>query len=138
MTDSSGNSIDESRFEISWSVLSFELAELNVMETDGKARVHVKKTGNLKQFSTVTCRTVSGSAKSNRDVKSFDYVQTLVRLEFNEDESYKACDVMIQRDREVEPIESFYVILEDPKYSMIGSRQKIQVNILDKVEGLSD
>lgn len=132
--DSNGNYINDNRFEISWSVLSFELAELNVMETDGKARVHVKKTGNLKQFSMVTCRTVSGSAKSNRDVKSFDYVQTMVRLEFNEDESYKACDVMIQRDHEVEAIESFYVILEDSKYSMVGSRQKIKVNILDKAD----
>lgn len=133
--DSHGNLVSESRFDITWSVLSFELAELNVMETDGKARVHIKKTGNLKQFSMVTCKTFSDTAKSNREVKSFDYVQTLVRLEFNEDESYKACDVMVQRDLEIEPIESFYVMLEDAKYSIIGSKQRIKVNILDKVKG---
>ena len=83
----------------------------------------------------ITCKTYSETAKSNRDAKNFDYVQTLVRLEFNEDESYKACDVMIQRDMEVEPIESYYVMLEDAKYSIIGSKNKIKVNILDRIKG---
>ena len=105
------------------------------MESEGKVRVHVTKTGNLKQFSMVTCKTYSDTAKSNREGKQFDYVQTLVRLEFNEDESYKACDVMIQRDMEIEPIESCYVVLEDAKYSMIGTRHKVKVNILDKIKG---
>jgi hypothetical protein len=133
--DSRGNVVRGGRFEISWSVVGFEVGELNVMETEGKARVHVKKIGNLKQFSMVTCRTVSETAVSNGEAKEFDYVQTEVRLEFNEDESYKACDVMVQRDGTVEAIESFYVVLEDAKYSVIGARQRIKVNILDKVQG---
>ena len=135
--DSHGNVVRKNRFDISWSMLSFELSELSVMETDGKARVHIKKTGNLKQFSMITCKTYSETAKSNRDAKNFDYVQTLVRLEFNEDESYKACDIMIQRDMEVEPIESFFVMLDDAKYSIIGSKNKIKVNILDRIKGKS-
>ncbi len=136
--DSRGNVARGGRFEISWSVVGFEVGELNVMETEGKARVHVKKMGNLKQFSMVTCRTVSETAVSNGEAKEFDYVQTEVRLEFNEDESYKACDVMVQRDGTVEGIESFYVVLEDAKYSVIGARQRIKVNILDKVQGKRD
>ena len=135
VVDSHGNELKQNRFDISWSILSFEIEELSVMESEGKVRVHVTKTGNLKQFSMVTCKTYSDTAKSNREGKQFDYVQTLVRLEFNEDESYKACDVMIQRDMEIEPIESFYVVLEDAKYSMIGTRHKVKVNILDKIKG---
>ncbi len=133
--DSRGNEVKGNRFEISWAVVEFEVSELNVMESEGKVRVHVKKSGNLKQFSMVTCKTVSDSAVSNREEKEFDYVQTEVRLEFNEDESYKACDVMIQRDGVLEPIKSFYVVLENAKYSIIGAKQKVKINILDKVKG---
>lgn len=34
--DSHGNVIRKNRFDVSWSILSFELSELSVMETDGK------------------------------------------------------------------------------------------------------
>ena len=133
--DSVKNVVRQNRFEIKWSVVSFETDEISVMEEEGKVRVHIKKEGNLKQFSLVTCKTISDSAKSNRDSKQFDFVHTLSRIEFNEDESYKACDVVLQRDGLVEPIESFYVLLEDPKNSMIGSRGRVRVNILDKKKG---
>lgn len=124
--------LKQNRFSIKWSLTNFEENEMTVMESDGKARVHIKKSGNLKQFSMVTCKTVSDTAKSNRDSKLFDFIHTHVRIEFNEDESYKACDVIINKDHLVEPIESFYIILEDSKYSIIGSRSQIKVNILDK------
>ena len=133
--DSAKNALRQNKFEIKWSVVNFEAEEISVMEEEGKVRVHIRKEGNLKQFSMVTCKTVSDSAKSNRETKHFDFVHTITRLEFNEDESYKACDVMLQRDSLSEPIESFYVLLEDPKNSMIGSRGKVRVNILDKKKG---
>jgi hypothetical protein len=109
--------------------------EINVFEEDGKARVHVKKEGNLKRFSMVTCKTISDTAKSNKDIKHFDFVYTTIKLEFNEDESYKACDIIIQKDNNVESVESFYVVLEDPVYSILGSNTKVKVNIMDKKKG---
>ncbi|CAF0709362.1 unnamed protein product [Brachionus calyciflorus] len=126
------NYLKQNRFDIKWSVVSFKEEELSVMESDGKARVHIKKIGSLKSFSMVTCKTVSDTAKSNRDSKIYDFVHTNVRIEFNEDESYKACDVIINKDNQIEPIESFYLVLEDAKYSLIGNRHKIKINILDK------
>lgn len=119
---------------IRWSYVSFEESELSVMESEGKARVHVKKTGYLKQFSMVSCRTQSNTAKSNRDAKQYDFVHTHTRLEFNEDESYKACDIVLNKDDQTEPIESFWVQLDEAKYSIVsgGAHSRIKVNILDK------
>ena len=136
VVDSAKNRLKENRFDIKWSILNFDQSEINVFEEDGKARVHVKKEGNLKRFSMVTCKTISDSAKSNKDIKQFDFVYTTVKLEFNEDESYKACDIIIQKDSNIEPVESFYVVLEDPKNSIIGSNAKVKVNILDKKKGI--
>ena len=83
----------------------------------------------------VTCRTISDTAKSNKDAKMYDFIHSQIRVEFNEDESYKACDIIIHKDQVSEPIESFYVVLEDAKYSIIGNKHKIKVNILDKKKG---
>lgn len=130
--DMSKNYVKQNRFDVRWSVVGFKENEISVMETDGKVRVHIQKTGSLKQFSMVTCTTLSDSAKSNRDSKFFDFVHTNVRIEFNEDESYKACDVIINKDENTEPIESFYVLLEDAKYSILGLRKRVKINILDK------
>ena len=133
--DSAKNRLKQNRFDIKWSILNFEMNEINVFEEDGKARVHVKKEGNLKRFSMVTCKTISDTAKSNKDIKHFDFVYTTIKLEFNEDESYKACDIIIQKDNNVESVESFYVVLEDPVYSILGSNTKVKVNIMDKKKG---
>ncbi len=130
--DSANNSINNTRFDIRWSIANFEFGEVTVMEDEGKVRVHITKTGNLKQYSIITCKTVSDTAKSNRDTKSYDFIHTVIKLEFNEGESYKACDIVINKDSEIEPIESFYVLLEDPKYSIIGKMNKVKINILDK------
>ncbi len=99
--------------------------------------MHIKKSGNLKRFSMVTCKTVSDTAKSNRDAKLFDFVHTNVKVEFNEDESLKACDVIVNRDQIAEGIESFYVVLEDAKYSVNGPLARVKVNILDKIQEVS-
>lgn len=107
--------------------MNIEESELSVMEAEGKARVHVKKTGYLKQFSMVSCRTQSHTAKSNRDTKQYDFVHTHTRLEFNEDESYKACDIVLNKDDQIEPIESFWVQLDEAKYSIIGLNSRIKV-----------
>ena len=115
--------------------MNFEVSEITVMENEGKARVHIVRSGNLKQYSMVTCRTVSDTAKSNRDSKNFDFIHTVINMEFNEGESYKACDIVIQKDSFIESIESFYVTIEDPKYSVIGSIKRVKINILDKQKG---
>lgn len=130
--DMSKNYVKQNRFDVRWSVVAFKEDEISVMETEGKVRVHIQKTGSLNQFSMVTCKTESDTAKSNRDSKFFDFVHTNVRIEFSEDESYKACDVIINKDENVEPIESFYVVLEDAKYSILGQRKRVKINILDK------
>ena len=132
--DSANNVLKNNRFDIKWSLVNFEEKELSVMENDGKVRVHIKKEGNQKHFSIVSCKTISDTAKSNRDAKLYDFIHSNFKIEFDSDESYKACDIMIHKDQLAEPIESFYVVLEDSKYSIIGSRNKIKINILDKVK----
>ena len=133
--DSAGNYLRQNRFDIKWTVLNFELTEISVLEEDGKARVHIKREGNLKQYSMVTCKTQSDTAKSNRDSKLYDFIHSTVKIEFNEDESYKACDIIIQKDSQVEPIESFFVLMEEPKYAIIGNKGRVKINILDKQKG---
>lgn len=133
--DTAKNIIRNNRFDIKWSVLNFEVSEITVMENEGKARVHIVRSGNLKQYSMITCRTISDTAKSNRDSKNFDFIHTVVNVEFNEGESYKACDIVIQKDSHIEAIESFFVTIEDPKYSVIGSIKRVKINILDKQKG---
>ncbi len=132
--DSAKNEIKQQRFDVKWSIVNFDQSEISVYEEDGRARVHIKKEGNLKRFSMVTCKTISDTAKSNKDIKNFDFVFTTIKLEFNEDESYKACDIIIQKDSiiEIPMIESFYVVLEDPIYSILGLQSRVKVNILDK------
>ena len=133
--DSAGDFLKSNQFSVKWSVINFEEAEVSVMEDDGKVRVHIKKLGNLKHFSMITCKTVSDTAKSNRDAKFFDFIHSELKVEFNVDESYKACDIMIHKDSLVENIESFYLVLEDAKYSVIGAQKRMKINILENVKG---
>ncbi len=130
--DSSSNLIRGNRLQIAWSAVSFEERELSVLESEGKVRVHIHRAGNLRRFSAVTCHTVSDTAKSSRDAKAYDFVHTSVRVEFNEDESSKACDVVLNRDQVAEGVESFYVVLAEAKYSVVvGALARVKVNILD-------
>jgi hypothetical protein len=140
IVDSAKNRLHNNRFDIKWSLIEFEVNEISVLESEGRVRVYIKKTGNLKQYSTITCKTESDTAKSNRDHmtthgKKYDFVHTITHIEFNEDESYKSCDVILQRDADLEPVEWFYLVLEDSKYSLIGSKRRIKINILDKIIG---
>jgi len=133
--DSANNALKNNQFNIKWSMIEFEESEISVMEDEGKARVHVKKIGNLKHFSMITCKTLSDTAKSNRDTKLYDFMQSDLKIEFNSDESYKACDVIIHKDSNAEGIESFYMVLEDSKYSVIGNKNRVKINILEKSKG---
>ena len=133
--DSGSNALRGQKFFINWSMFNFEEKEITVMESEGKVRIHIKKSGNLKRFSMITCKTVSDTAKSNRDSKQFDFVHTNMKVEFNEDESLKACDIVLNKDQQMEAIESFYVVLEDAKYSVVGPTNRIKINILDRVQG---
>ena len=134
--DSSNNALKNNQFNIKWSMIEFEESEISVMEDEGKARVHVKKLGHLKHFSIITCKTLSDTAKSNRDAKAYDFMHSDLKIEFNTDESYKACDVIIHKDSNIEGIESFFLVLEDSKYSVIGNKNRVKINILEKVKGL--
>jgi hypothetical protein len=133
--DSANNALKNNQFNIKWSMIEFEESEISVMEDEGKARVHIKKIGNLKHFSMITCKTLSDTAKSNRDTKLYDFMQSDLKIEFNSDESYKACDVIIHKDSNVEGIESFYMVLDDSKYSVIGNKNRVKINILEKSKG---
>ena len=42
---------------------------------------------------------------------------------------------LFKKDNNVESVESFYVVLEDPVYSILGSNTKVKVNIMDKKKG---
>ncbi len=133
--DSANNSLKNNQFNIKWSMIEFEESEISVMENEGKARVHVKKFGHLKHFSLITCKTLSDTAKSNRDAKTYDFMHSDLKIEFNTDESYKACDVIIHKDTSVEGIESFFLVLEESKYSVIGNKNRVKINILENTKG---
>jgi hypothetical protein len=137
--DSSSNVVRSNRFQITWSAVRFEEQEVSVMESEGKVRVHVQRVGNVRRYAAVTCRTVADTATSSHENhggsggKQFDFVHTSSRVEFNEDERLKACDVTINRDQVTEGIESFYIVLEEARYTVIGQEAaRVKVNILDK------
>jgi hypothetical protein len=138
VSDLALNRLKDVRFDIKWSIVEFELTEVSVMEGEGRVRVNIKRTGNVDGFSSVVCETTQSAigdnaALSSRDVNhNFDYVYTSSRIIFNKDESVKGCDVIIQVDDRQEDIKSFYLSLLNPKYSLIGTKSRIKVNILDK------
>ena len=131
-------------FHIEWSTLGFAETETSVMESEGRVRVYVRKTGNLREASSARCRTESGTAVSNKDAAAaitstgaaYDFVHASVKVEFDEDESYKACDIMLYRDQLAEPVEYFWVVLDEPRQSLVGpdvaTTSRIKVNILDR------
>ncbi|ETE61256.1 Extracellular matrix protein FRAS1, partial [Ophiophagus hannah] len=62
--DSKPSIVADNIFHIQWSVISFQHMSYNISEKAGSISVAVKRTGNLKQYAIVLCRTEQGTATS--------------------------------------------------------------------------
>jgi hypothetical protein len=131
--DSVKNSILSNRFDIKWSVISFEQEEANLIGNEDEISVNLKREGDSNRSSSVVCKFVSDitdlNAKNNKSIGSVIY--GLERVDFLENESRKSCYL-----KGVPPQASIKVLLEEPKYSLIGSLSRMTVNLLDSFESI--
>lgn len=132
VTDSNSSVVPENVFHIQWSWFVMAHKQYNVTETDSAVRILVRRIGNLKQQSSVTCLTHGGSARGRakgEDVVDFTAVSNA--LLFEEGEAEKFCVVPIQDDDRFEGSEKFTVKLIKPSYALLGRPRKSVVNIKD-------
>lgn len=133
VTDSKPNTVTGNAFHIQWSWFVVAQREYNVTESDGEAKVLVKRTGNLKQPSVVTCATHTGSASGGKGrARGEDFTEITEPIEFGEGETEKYCTIPIHDDEEFEGPEVFTVKLTDPNYALIGKPKKSVVTIYDE------
>jgi len=131
--DSVKNSIVSNRFDIKWSVVSLEQHGLDLVENEDELSVNLKKEGDLSRSSSVICKFVSdisdtnGNKNNNKSIGSVIYAREMVN--FLENESQKVCQL-----KGVPPKTSIKVLLEEPKYSLLGSLSEMPVNILNSFE----
>lgn len=132
VTDSKPNTVSGNVFHIQWAWLIMAHREYNVTETGGVVKVFVKRTGNLKQHSTVTCITHGGSAKGkSKEPQDVDFRFVSEPVQFSEGETEKYCTIPIHDDDRFEGPEAFSVKLVDPNYALLGKPRKSVVTIID-------
>ncbi|XP_033757797.1 extracellular matrix protein FRAS1-like [Pecten maximus] len=135
LMDKKPNHIPDNEFHIMWSVISFERPLLNITESAGVIRIPVTRTGNLKQYAIVTCRTQPGEATSEKvraRPGTHDFIQHSGQVQFDEWQETKVCSIIINDDSIYEGPERFYVDLVDPVYSLVHpSHGQAQVTIYD-------
>ncbi|XP_061439271.1 extracellular matrix organizing protein FRAS1 isoform X3 [Rhineura floridana] len=131
--DSKPSMVTDNMFHIQWSLISFQHTSYNVSEKAGSISVTVKRTGNLKQYAIVLCRTEQGTATSSSSSQpgEQDYVEYAGQVQFDEGEDTKSCTVIINDDNVFENTESFTVELSMPAYALLGDITEARVFISD-------
>lgn len=132
VTNNKSNVVPENIFHIQWSWFVMGHKQYNVTETDSAVNVLVRRKGNLKQQSSVTCLTHGGSARGRAKVADMiDFTPVSNTLLFEEGEGEKYCVVPILDDDKFEGLEKFTVKLLEPSYALLGRPRKSMVNIND-------
>ncbi|KAK3090989.1 hypothetical protein FSP39_016284, partial [Pinctada imbricata] len=133
LMDSKPNIVPDNVFHITWSVIEFEEVQLNVTETSGVIKVPVVRMGNLNQYSILTCKTVSGEARSTPSPQpgSQDFQELVGQVQFDEWQETKVCSILINDDSIYEGPETFYVELIQPVYGVVGRKKRATVTISD-------
>ncbi|KAK3859680.1 hypothetical protein Pcinc_034224 [Petrolisthes cinctipes] len=132
VTDGQPRAVTGNDFHIQWTWVMMASREYNITETATEARIVIKRIGNLKQQSSVTCLTTGGSAQGRmRGMQNKDFTMVSEPIYFQEGEAEKHCIVPVVDDDNFEGPEVFIVKLIDPNYSLIGKPKKSVVTIFD-------
>ena len=132
ITDNKSSAVPENIFHIQWSWFVMVHKQYSVRETEKVVNVLVRRIGNLKQQSSVTCITHGGSARGRtRGMQKVDFTPVSNPLQFVEGEAEKYCVVPIQDDDVFEGSEAFNVKLVNPSYALLGRPRKSLITIND-------
>ncbi|KAH3869870.1 hypothetical protein DPMN_033043, partial [Dreissena polymorpha] len=132
--DGKPNRVPGNVFHITWSSIEFEQVLMNITETSGLIQVPVIRKGYLKQYSMVTCATVSGTATSSEQGSrpgQQDFVQHMGQVQFDEWQDKRLCTIIINDDSIFEGRETFYVELVQPTFTLLGPVMKTSITIED-------
>ena len=141
--DSSLNQVTDNIFRIQWSWLFMVSKEYNASETDGQVDVRIRRTGNLKQISSVVCSlhgvTANGprkekhkNQKSKNKKTHADFSPLISKTHFKIDETEKTCSISIKDDVHYEGLESLTVRLSNANHAIISKPKKSIINIYDE------
>lgn len=132
ITDNKSSVVPDNIFHIQWSWFVMVHKQYSVKETENVVNIQVKRIGNLKQQSSVTCITHGGSARGRaRGMQKVDFTSVSNPLQFVEGEAEKYCVVPIQDDDVFEGSETFSVKLVTPSYALLGRPRKSLISIND-------
>ncbi|CAL4166611.1 unnamed protein product, partial [Meganyctiphanes norvegica] len=129
ISDSKPNVVSDNVFHIQWMWIVMERKEVNVTETSKNAKVLIKRIGNLKQHSSVTCVSHTGSATDSGKERDFTPVSELIKFDEGQTDAY--CEISINDDKLNEGLEAFSVKLSNPNYALIGKPKKTVLQISD-------
>ncbi|KAI4905916.1 hypothetical protein NFI96_021200 [Prochilodus magdalenae] len=96
-------------------IFSFGQRELQVAENSGLVEIPVNRNSGVRGTVTVPYHTEDGSAR-----QGVDYEQTQGELEFTNEQTCKTLQVRIINIQEYEKRESFYIVLEEPRWLKRG------------------
>lgn len=129
--DSRGNSLDEIRYELSWSTVEFTKTDIVVCEDVGTLSVTLQRKGAIKNmaFVGISIREVSAT-------KGIDFVpSTAQQVQFNPGQAQAVWDVRIPDDGLEELNEKFKIVLEEPVNAVLGKNDKVTVRIINAEKG---
>ncbi|NXY18696.1 FREM1 protein, partial [Atrichornis clamosus] len=131
VTDASGNSAVPQRLELWWSRIEMLQTEYEVCENMGMVSLKITRTGHLVQSAFITVKVNEISA-----ILGKDFTVTASKLvQFDPGMSTKTWNIAITYDGLEEDDEVFEIVLNSPVNSVLGTRTKAVVKILDSKGG---
>ncbi|XP_071131154.1 FRAS1-related extracellular matrix protein 1-like [Mytilus edulis] len=129
--DSRGNSLNEIKFQVSWSIIEFEKKDLVVCENVGTLSVKLRRKGALDNLAFVRV-----SIKEMSATEGVDFVpSTAEQVQFNPGQAQAVWDVRIPDDGLLEVNEKFRIVLEEPVNAILGEKDRVTVRIINAESG---
>ncbi|XP_076440206.1 LOW QUALITY PROTEIN: FRAS1-related extracellular matrix protein 1-like [Babylonia areolata] len=129
--DSRGNTLDDQRFDMSWSRVSFERKETVACENIGRLSVTLRRTGDLTQSAYVSIQVREVSATIGEDFIPSPAKQ----VQFDPGEAVVTWDLTIRDEGLEEKNEKLRLSLREPVNTIIGDRRKMGLRIINAVNG---
>ncbi|XP_059163073.1 FRAS1-related extracellular matrix protein 1-like [Physella acuta] len=129
--DSRANTLDNQRFEMSWSRTQFDKEEVVACENVGVLTVTVTRIGNLAQLAFVDVVVREQSAKKGVDFSPSSAKQ----IRFESGTAHATWQLNIKDDGLFEPNKKLRLTLVDPVNTLLGSRKKLRILIINAING---
>ncbi|XP_076043694.1 extracellular matrix organizing protein FRAS1-like [Oratosquilla oratoria] len=141
VADSKPNVVRGNTFHIQWTWIFMGQKEYNLSEAEvDLIRVQIRRTGNIKHYSSVVCSTHhTGRDRPRRvghhedeNVPHRDFEVVTHTIEFGEGATERYCEIPVYDDSLYEGSETFRVRLSEPSRALLGRPRRSSVTVHDE------